>query len=155
MTQSTVGGALGSVVWLCLPLFLGPQLSSLCGPRMLLYLMSPWNMECFSTQLPVRIPQGDFYISTPLEISGSMSLTSIFFLTSIFLKSSPIYGLIKHILYINTYVESRKKWYTEPVCIAEIETQTQRTNAWTLGRGRGSRMNQDIGTDISPLLCIK
>ena len=42
------------------------------------------------------------------------------------------------------------------VCKAEIETQTQKTNAWISG-GKGGGMNWEIGIDIYTLLilCIK
>ena len=48
----------------------------------------------------------------------------------------------------------------EPVCKAEIETQMQRTNGWTLseesggGDGGGGGMNWEIGIDICALTCI-
>ena len=43
----------------------------------------------------------------------------------------------------------------EPICKAEIETQTQRTNTWTPRGGRRSGMNWETGTDIHTPLCIK
>ena len=43
------------------------------------------------------------------------------------------------------------------MCKAEIQTQTQETNIWTPGWGRGRGMDWEIGTDINTrlMLCIK
>ena len=43
----------------------------------------------------------------------------------------------------------------EPICKAEIETQTQRTNTWTPRRERRSGMSWEIGTDMYTALGIK
>ena len=43
----------------------------------------------------------------------------------------------------------------EPICKAEIETQTQRTNTWTPRGKKRSGMNWEIGTDMYTPLCIK
>ena len=41
----------------------------------------------------------------------------------------------------------------EPICKVELETQTQRTNIWTGGKGGG--MGWEIATDICKLFCMK
>lgn len=43
----------------------------------------------------------------------------------------------------------------EPVCKAEIETQTWRTNVWTPRREKWSEMNWEIGIDIYALPRVK
>ena len=43
----------------------------------------------------------------------------------------------------------------EPICNAEIETQTQRTNTWIPKGKRKSGMNWEVGIDVYTLLCIK
>ena len=43
----------------------------------------------------------------------------------------------------------------EPVCKAETETPTWRTNVWTPSEERGDGMNWEIGINIYTLLCIK
>ena len=47
----------------------------------------------------------------------------------------------------------KKNGTDEPICKAEIETQTYRTNTWT-SRDKGG-INWEIGTDIYTLLCIR
>ena len=41
-----------------------------------------------------------------------------------------------------------KNGKNEPICRAEIETDTQRTNVWTLRGKKQGGMNWEIGTDI-------
>ena len=55
---------------------------------------------------------------------------------------------------------TQKNGTDEPVCKAEIETQMQRTNIWTLRGesgvgGTGGGLNWEIGIDIYTLICIK
>ena len=70
-------------------------------------------------------------------------------------------------IFVNTYMWNlethicgiQKNGIDEPVCKAEIETQMQRTNMWTLigevGWGGDDGMNWEIGIDIYSLICIK
>ena len=46
----------------------------------------------------------------------------------------------------------QKNGIDEPVCKAEIETQTWRTDVWTPRREKWSEMNWEIGIDIYTLL---
>ena len=42
----------------------------------------------------------------------------------------------KQIPYINAYMWNLENGTDEPICKAEIETQTRRTNVWIPGRGK-------------------
>ena len=43
----------------------------------------------------------------------------------------------------------------EPICKAEREKQTKRTNIWIRRRESGGGMSWEVGVDIYTLLCIK
>ena len=61
----------------------------------------------------------------------------------------------KQVSYINTYMWNLEKNGTdEPICKAEIETQTWITNIWTPSGERESGMNWEVRIDIHTLLLL-
>ena len=64
-------------------------------------------------------------------------------------KEKNKYCMLMHICGI------QKNGTDEPVCKAEIETQTQRTNVWTPRGERGGGINWEIGIEIYTLIRIK
>ena len=64
-------------------------------------------------------------------------------------KEKNKYRILMHICGI------QKNGTDEPICKAEIETQTQRTHVWTPRGERGGGMNWEIGIDVYTLVCAK
>ena len=48
---------------------------------------------------------------------------------------------------------NQKNGIDDPICRAEAETETQRTNVWTL-RGEGGGKNWELGIDTCTLLIL-
>ena len=61
----------------------------------------------------------------------------------------------KHILYNIIYIWNERYGTDELICKAEIETQMQRTNIWTLIGEMGGGMNGKIGIDVFSLLILR